>query len=61
MFIIKVAWDVRTQQFRLTDPKLTHMFADGDMYLLVVDSFPQEMDADDGQFIDLDHAEMGHA
>jgi hypothetical protein len=59
MFIVKVAWDARNQQFRLMDQKLAHMFEDGDMYLLVVDFFPQE--ASDDQFIDLDQAEMGHA
>jgi hypothetical protein len=60
MFIVKVAWDVRNQQFRLMDPKLAQMFADGDMYLLVVDFFPQEIE-DDSQLIDLDQAEIGHA
>jgi hypothetical protein len=61
MFIVKVAWDVRNQKFRLMDQKLASMFEDGDMYLLVVDFFPQEIQADEGQFIDLDQAEMGHA
>jgi hypothetical protein len=60
MFIVKVAWDAQNQQFRLIDNKLAKMFEDGDMYLLVVDFFPQES-ALDGQFIDLDQAEMGHA
>jgi hypothetical protein len=60
MFIVKVAWDAQHQQFRLIDHKLAKMFEDGDMYLLVVDFFPQES-AMDGQFIDLDQAEMGHA
>ncbi|PYS41649.1 MAG: hypothetical protein DMG14_06535 [Acidobacteria bacterium] len=60
MFIIKVAWDARNQQFRLMDQKMTHLFEDGDMYLLVVDFLPQNPDSDD-QFIDLDQAEMGHA
>ena len=60
MFIVKVAWDARNQQFRLVDPKLTNMFDDGDMYLLVVDFFPQDSEGD-GQFIDMDQAEMGHA
>ena len=61
MFIVKVAWDVNNQQFRLTDQKLVPMFRDGDIYLLVVDFFPQDVGVDDGQFIDLDQAEMGHA
>ena len=60
MFIVKVAWDARNQQFRLLDPKLTNMFEDGDMYLLVVDMVSPDYDTD-GQFIDLDQAEMGHA
>jgi hypothetical protein len=60
MFIVKVAWDARNQQFRLLDQKLANMFEHGDMYLLVVDNLPQECD-NDGQFIDLDQAEMGHA
>ena len=37
---------------------MAHMFQDGDLYLLVVDFFPQDCD-EDGQFIDLDQAEMG--
>ena len=60
MFIVKVSWDAQNQQFRLMDQKLAYMFEDGDMYLLVVDFFPQASDGD-GQFIDLDQAEMGHA
>jgi len=60
MFIVKVSWDAHNQQFRLMDQKLAHMFEDGDMYLLVVDFFPRGAPSDD-QFIDLDHAEMGHA
>jgi len=59
MFIVKVAWDARNQQFRLMDQKLANLFEDGDMYLLVVDFLPQ--DEVDDQFIDLDQAEMGHA
>ncbi len=31
MFIVKVAWDARHQQFRLQDPKMAHMFQDGDL------------------------------
>jgi hypothetical protein len=61
MFIVKVAWDARHQQFRLMDSKMAHVFEDGDMYLLVVDFCPPELDATDGQFIDLDQAEIGHA
>ena len=60
MFIVKVAWDARHQQFRLLDPKLAHMFEHDDMYLLVVDFFPQDIQ-DDDQFIDLDQADIGHA
>jgi hypothetical protein len=62
MFIVRVAWDARNQQFRLLDSKLAHMFEDGDMHLLVVDFCPPTLDTDsDSQFIDLDQAEMGHA
>ena len=53
-------WDAHHQQFRLQDPKLALMFEDGDLYLLVVNFFPQDY-AVDGQFIDLDQAEIGHA
>jgi hypothetical protein len=60
MFIVKVAWDARNQQFRLMDPKLANMFEEGDMYLLVVDFFPQDPDVSD-QFIDLDQSDIGHA
>ena len=60
MFIIRVAWNAHNQQFQLLDPKLNHMFEDGDTYLLVVDFLPEDCDSD-GQFIDLDQAEMGHA
>jgi hypothetical protein len=60
MFIVKVSWDARNQQFRLMDQKLSHMFEDGDMYLLVVDFFPQDSCTDE-QFIDLDQADIGHA
>jgi len=60
MFIVKVAWDASNQQFRLMDQKLANMFGDGDMYLLVVDFFPHESEVE-GQFVDLDQAEMGHA
>jgi len=60
MFIVKVAWDARNQQFRLMDQKLAGMFEDGGMYLLVVDFLPQETSMDT-EFIDLDQAEMGHA
>ena len=60
MFIKKVAWDAGNQQFRLMDRKLAGMFDDGDMYLLVVDFFPQQSAAE-GEFIDLDQADMGHA
>ena len=59
MFVVKVAYDAYNQQFRLLDQKLAHMFEDGDMYLLVVDFFP-ETDTD-GQFFDMNQADMGHA
>ena len=60
MFVVKVAYDAYNQQFRLVDQKLAHMFEDGDMYLLVVDFFPQQAEVD-GQFIDMNQADIGHA
>jgi hypothetical protein len=60
MFIVKVSWDARNQHFQLMDQKLANMFVDGDMYLLVVDFLPHATEGE-GQFIDLDQAEMGHA
>ena len=60
MFIVKVSWDSRNQQFRLMDQKLAHMFEEGDMYLLVVDFFPQDSVLEE-QFFDLDQADIGHA
>ena len=60
MFIVKVSWDARNQQFRLMEQKLAHMFEDGDMYLLVVDFFPQESGAED-QFLNLNEMDIGHA
>jgi hypothetical protein len=60
VFIVKVAWDAQNQQFRLVDPKLAHVFEEGDVYLLVVDFFPQDVSTDE-QFIDLDQADIGHA
>jgi hypothetical protein len=63
MFIVKVEWDARNQQFRLMDQKMAHLFEEGDMYLLVVDFLPQDAVEDEftDQFIDLDQAEIGHA
>ena len=61
MFVVKVAYDAYNQQFRLLDQKLAHMFEDGDMYLLVVDFFPEAEAEIDGQFIDMNQADMGHA
>jgi hypothetical protein len=58
VFVVKVAYDAYNQQFRLLDQKLAHMFEDGDMYLLVVDFFPETVE---GQFIDMNQADMGHA
>jgi hypothetical protein len=36
------------------------MFEDGDICLLVVDNFPQEIDVE-GQFIDMNQADIGNA
>ena len=60
MILVKVAYDAYNQQFRLIDQKLANMFQEGDMYLLVVDFFPQEAEVD-GQFIDMNQADIGHA
>ena len=60
MFFIKVTYDACNQQFRLTDPELSHMFEDGDMYMLIVDFFPENPKIE-RQFIDLTQAETGHA
>jgi hypothetical protein len=60
MFIVKVAYDAYNQQFRLVDQKLANMFEDGDVYLLVVDFFPQQSAAED-QFINLTEMDIGHA
>jgi hypothetical protein len=59
VFVVKVAYDAYNQQFRLLDQKLAHMFEDGDVYLLVVDFFPEA--EVEGQFIDMNQADMGHA
>ena len=59
MFVVKVSYDAYNQQFRLLDQKLAHMFEDGDMYLLVVDFFPH--DEVEGQFVDMNQADVGHA
>lgn len=61
MFIVNVAYDGYNQQFRLMDPKLAHMFDDGEMYLLVVDFFPQQSEVEGRQVIDLNQADIGHA
>jgi hypothetical protein len=60
VYIVKVAYDAYNHQFRLLDPKLAHMFVDGDLYLLVVDFFPHDLE-EEGQFIDLNQADIGHA
>ena len=60
MLIVKVAYDASCQQFRLTDSKVAYMFQDGLMYLLVVDFFPLNSEVE-GQFIDLNETEIGHA
>ncbi len=60
MFFIKVAYDACNQQFRLTDPELSYMFEDGDIYMLIVDFFPENPKIE-RQFIDLTQAETGHA
>jgi hypothetical protein len=60
VLVVKVAYDAYNQQFRLIDQKMAQIFEDGDICLLVVDNFPPESE-DDGQFIDMNQADIGHA
>ena len=59
MILVKVAYDAYNQQFRLVDPRLSHMFEDGENYLLVVDIFPTDLQNDDA--LSYPPLEMGHA
>jgi hypothetical protein len=59
MILVKVAYDAYNQRFRLDDPTLSHMFEDGESYLLAVEIFPTEWEKDAD--LNVPPAEMGHA
>jgi hypothetical protein len=59
MFILKVAYDGYNHQFRLIDRGLSHMFQDGEVYLLVVDFFPEPADGMD--LIEFRDTDIGNA
>ena len=44
MILAKVAYDASNQRFRLTDPQLAGVFRDGEMYLVIVDFLPKEIE-----------------
>jgi hypothetical protein len=58
MILAKIAYDAYNQQFRLTDPQLAGVFKDGEMYLVIVDFLPKDIEKaidfpDSGEEIDL--------
>ena len=59
MILVKVVYDAYNQQFRLVESNLSHMFEDGENYLLAVDIFPTEFEKD--ETIGYPPAEVGHA
>ena len=70
MILAKVAYDAYNQQFRLTDPQLSGVFKDSEMYLVIVDFLPKDIeraieysDADDVDFSPLMEppTPIGHA
>jgi hypothetical protein len=62
MILVKVAYDRQSQQFRLLDPDLMHMFDDGETYLVAVDIFPSDStDWLDDATVDVLPAGIGHA
>jgi len=44
MILAKVAYDAYNQRFRLTDPQLAGVFKDGEMYLVIVDFLPKDLE-----------------
>ena len=44
MILAKVAYDAYNQHFRLTDPQLAGVFKDSEMYLVIVDFLPKEIE-----------------
>ena len=70
MILAKVAYDAYNQRFRLTDPQLSGVFKDSEMYLVIVDFLPKDIeraieysDADDVDFAPLMEppTPIGHA
>jgi hypothetical protein len=57
MILVKVAYDAYNQQFRLLDQTNARIFDDGEVYLVAVDFFPTDWDADET----FPAAEIGHA
>jgi hypothetical protein len=45
MILAKVAYDAYNQQFRLTDPQLSGVFKDSEMYLVIVDFLPKDIES----------------
>ena len=44
MILAKVAYDAYNQRFRLTDPQLSGVFKDSEMYLVIVDFLPKDIE-----------------
>ena len=44
MILAKLAYDAYNQHFRLTDPQLAGVFKDGEMYLVIVDYLPKDLE-----------------
>ena len=44
MILAKLAYDAYNQHFRLTDPQLAGVFKDGEMYLVIVDFLPKDLE-----------------
>jgi hypothetical protein len=58
MVVVKVEYDASSQQFRLVDSALSHMFADGEVYYLAVEFFPNTWD---DSTVSFSQADVGHA
>jgi hypothetical protein len=59
--VIKVTYDAYNQEFRLLDSRLARLFVDGETYVLTTDFVPQGPSDEEGHYIDLSQAEIGHA
>ena len=44
MILAKLEYDACNQHFRLTDPQLAGVFKDGEMYLVIVDFLPKDIE-----------------